>query len=178
MTSRIGRAALAMTLACCTPLLAQQTDTYLAAVEYDVYLNKENPLYAFGVGHPCGTVVTLQANKLPMNVQGVELLWAYELDATGRTRTKWPLPVDATPLAIDGDRLIIHQFNAEEVVIVTREGEIGTALFDPPKAPPLESKARNLVTCPEGIADDSLCARLVDNSTGAVRIIEYPSACT
>jgi hypothetical protein len=178
MRSRIGHVAMAMILVVCTPSLAQETDNFLVPVQYDVYLKKEHPLYRFAVDHPCGAVVTLQANKLPLNVQGVELLWAYELDATGGIKTKWPLPVDAAPLAINGNRLIIHQFNAEEIVIVTTEGGIGTDLNGPPAAPAFKTMAENLVTCPKGADEGSVCSRLVDASNDAVRIIAYPLACT
>lgn len=150
----------------------------MVPVHYDVYLEKENPLYPFAVEHPCGATVTLQANKLPMNVQGIELLWAYELDAKGGTKTRWPLPVDASPLAIDGNRLIIHQFSVDEIVFVTLEGGIGVGLGDPPKAPALESKAENLVECPADADQSNLCSRLVDVATGSFRMIAYPPACT
>jgi hypothetical protein len=155
-----------------------EADTYLLPVHYDVYLKEENPLYPFAVGHPCGAIVTLQGNKLPMNVRGIELLWAYELDAKGRTKTRWPLPVDASPLAIDGDRLIIHQFNVEGIVLVTVEGGIGIDLSGPPKAPALESKARNIVECPAGADESNICSRLVDVATGSFRTIAYPPVCT
>lgn len=110
--------------------------------------------------------------------QGIELSWAYELDAKGKTKTRWPLPVDASPLAIDGDKLIIHQFNVEEIVFVTVEGGIGIELSGPPKAPALESKAQNLVECPAGADKSDLCSRLVDAATGALRIVAYPPVCT
>ena len=167
-----------MALVCCMPSPAQELDTYLLPVDYDVYLKEDNPLRPFGVDHPCGAVVTLQGNKLPMSVQGVELQWAYELDAKGKTVTKWPLPVDASPLAIDGNRLIIHQFNVEEIVFVTTEGGIGIHLSGPPKAPPLESKAESLVQCPAGADESNICSRLVDVATGDVRIVSYPPGCT
>ena len=167
-----------MALMCCMPSRGQETGAFLVPVDYDVYLKKENPLSPFAVGHPCGGIVTLQSNKLPMNVQSIELLWAYELDAKGRIKTRWPLPVDATPLAIDGNRLIIHQFNEEEVVFVTVEGGIGIELSGPPKAPALESMAKNLVECPAGVDEGNICSRLVDAATGAFRIIAYPPACT
>lgn len=178
LRNHIGWVATAIALLCCLPARGQETDTYLVAVQYDVYLKRDNPLYPFAVDHPCGAVVTLQANKLPINVQSIELEWAHEVDSMGRTKTRWPLPIDASPLAIDGNRLIIHQFNAEEIVSVTVEGEIGIGLNGAPKAPSIESKAENLVKCPEGVDEGNLCSRLIDATTGTPRIIAYPPACT
>jgi hypothetical protein len=178
MRDEVRWAAAVVLLVCCTTSRGLETDTDLLPVHYDVYLKEASPLYPFAVGHPCGAIVTLQANKLPINVRDIELLWAYELDAKGGTKAKWPLPVDATPLAIDGNRLIIHQFNVEEVVLVTVEGRIGIALNGPPKAPALESQAKNIVACPAGADDSNICSRLVDVSTGSSRTIAYPPACT
>ena len=178
MTDKLGWTAITIALVWCVSSRGEETDTPLLPVHYDVYLKEKNPLYPFAVDHPCGAIVTLRANKLPMKVQGVELLWAYELDAKGGIKTRWPLPVDASPLAIDGNRLIIHQFNVEEVVFVTVEGSIGIDLNGPPKAPALESKARNIVECPAGADESNICSRLVDAATGSYRIIAYPPVCT
>jgi hypothetical protein len=163
---------------CSMPSRALDTESHLLPVHYDVYLKKENPLYSFAVDHPCGAIVTLHSNKLPMDVQSIELLWAYELDAKGRVKTKWPLPVDASPLAIDGNRLIIHQFSVDEVVLVTVDGDIGIDLDGPPKAPPLASKAENIVECPAGIDKSNICSRLLDAASGSFRTIAYPPVCT
>lgn len=178
MRDELRWAATAIALVCCSQSRGLETDTNLLPVHYDVYLKEDNPLYPFAVGHPCGAIVTLQANKLPMNVRDVELLWAYELDARGATKAKWPLPVDATPLAIDGNRLIIHQFNVEEVVLVTVEGRIGIDIKGPPKAQALESKAKNIVECPAEADESNICSRLVDVATGQFRIVAYPPVCT
>jgi hypothetical protein len=178
MRDELRWAAMAIAMVCSMPARGLEIDTSLLPVHYDVYLKEDHSLYPFAVGHPCGAIVTLRANKLPMNVRDIELSWAYELDAKGGIKTKWPLPVDASPLAIDGNKLIIHQFNVEGIVFVTVEGGIGIDLDGPPKAPPLESKARNLVECPAGADESNICSRLVDVATGTIRIVSYPPVCT
>jgi hypothetical protein len=98
--------------------LGREADILLP-VHYDVYLKKRESALSLRRGSSLWSHRAV-AGKLPMDVQGIELLWAYELDTKGGIKTRWPLPVDASPLAIDGNRLIIQQFSVEEVVFVNR----------------------------------------------------------
>jgi hypothetical protein len=169
-------------LACFMPALAQVDDDYLVPVHYDVYLNKESPLYPFAVDHPCGAIVTLQSNTLPTTLSMVQLQWAYELGPNGEIKARWPLPVDATPVAIAADRLIIHQFSTEEFVFVTTKGGIGTSVQGHPETSGLDKNAletnKNAVECPPSSARADACARLIDKITGKARLIAYPLVCT
>lgn len=171
-----------MALACFMPALAQVDDDYLVPVHYDVYLKEDSPLYPFAVDSPCGAILTLQSNTLPTTLSMVQLQWAYELGPKGEIKARWPLPVDATPVAIAADRLIIHQFNTEEFVFVTTKGGIGISVQGHPETSALDKKAlevnKDAVECPQSSVEADACKKLIDKITGNARIVAYPLVCT
>ena len=167
-------------IACCSAVLAQSDDDQLFPVHFDMYLAEDSPLYAFAVGDPCGRIVTLRANKLPVEVPMLRPVWAYELSVDGKIETTWAMPVDGTPLAVDGNRLTIHQFNAEEVVFVTTSFDIGTTLTGPNRAELEKDNERR--ECPVNAQTvDQVrfywCSEMTDTTTGEVRLIAYAPVC-
>jgi hypothetical protein len=162
--------------------LAQLDEDFLFPVTFTVYLAEGNPLYPFAVGHPCGKIVTLRANRVPVDVATVRPMWAYELSGDGKIMTRWATPVDATPLAVDGDRLTIHQLEAEKVVFVTPGFDIGTTVGGPDPAA-LKNMNEHRVECPVNAENFNeiqylLCSEMTDGTTGRVRIVAYAPVCT
>lgn len=90
--------------------------------------------------------------------------------------------MDATPVAIAADRLIIHQFSTEEFVVVTTKGGIGISVQGHPETSGFDKNAletnKNAVECPPSSAEADACAKLVDKITGKARLIAYPLVCT
>jgi hypothetical protein len=163
-------------------LSAQPGSDFLLPVYFSLYLTEDSPLYPFAIGHPCGRTVTLRANTIPVEVAMVRPVWAYELTRNGKIKTRWAMPVDGTPLAVDGDRLTIHQFEAEDVVFVTASFGIGTTL-DGPDRTALENRNGHRAECPldpeaSEMIRHYLCSEMTDATTGEVRIVAYPMVCT
>src|SRR5689334_15846811 len=73
-------------------------------VSFYVYLKETHPLYRFAPDHPCGRILQLRADKLPIDLAGLEFDDALELSEKGKTLRRWTLPVSANPLGIDGER--------------------------------------------------------------------------
>jgi hypothetical protein len=169
-------------MTCCMPSFGQkEEEDFRIPIHYTVVVPEENPLSQFADrDYACGNTITLRANELPVNISDVGLDRAYELDEQGRIKMEWPLPIDATPLAINGNRLLIHQDEAgEEFAFVTPDGKIGTTVIDPSEAPTLNDDGdENSVDCPGSSEEWDMCSSFVDVTTGASRTIAYQVHCS
>ena len=160
-----------------TPARAQWEEDFLFPVTFDVYLDEGHPLYKFAPGHPCGKVITLRANALPVDIPMVRLVWAYEVTREGRVEARWALPVDATPIAVNRDTLTIRQFGEDEIVFVTTAFGIGKRIDGPDQALLINDVSR--AACPDAEPiRHYICSELIDARSGQRRIIAYPPVCT
>jgi hypothetical protein len=168
-------------LVCSRACIAQESD-FLAPVEFEMYVSEESPIRPFAPPHPCGAVLTLRANRVPVGLSDFRVLWAYGLTQSGQVLAKWPLPVDAIPVGAKGDSLIIRQTSNRGVLLVTQDSEIGVPAEDLPSFGNSEPFSRT-VACPlsSSLSDASagyICVTLDDQETGAGRIIAFPPVCT
>ena len=167
-------------LALCASAVAQ-SERDLLPVYFDVYLIEGSPLYPFAVSHPCGKTVTLRSDRLPVDVPGFAFDWAYELSPDGKIKTRWAMPVDGQPLAVESDQLTIRQFSESELVFVTTTFHIGTTLDGPSRSVLDENK--HPVECPINAETtkeigDRVCAEFTDKATGKARTIAFALVCT
>lgn len=159
-----------------------QGDDVLLPVEFGMYVAIESPIRPYAPPHPCGSVLTLRASRMPVGLLDFRVLWAYELSQSGQILARWPLPVDAVPLGTDGDRLIVRQSQYESVVVITQESGIGVPLKDLPSfddsAPYRSMVACPLSSAPSEVSSGYVCATFIEEESGAGRTIAFPPVCT
>lgn len=160
------------------PTLSSSQELQVPA-SFSVYVSEESELYGFAPPHPCGRVLTLRSDVMPVNLEMFRVNWAAELSDSGEVLLRWPMPVDSTPVAVMNDRLTIGIVDSGAAVYLLPSGRIGLPLEGawPPESWAMPKPA----ACPPS-RDESLswyfCVELSDQSDGRTRVIAYPPICT
>jgi hypothetical protein len=153
------------------------TLTYFA-VDFEVFLTEKHPLYDFAPDHPCGRVLTLRSNRLPLGDSTLEFDNAYELSPSGEILTYWWLPTDAQPLAIEGDRLVVDLGAPTGAAYLTPSGYIGIT-ENGPNQDLVKTYNSHRLSCPAGGKwVEYLCSQFIDGVSKRPRLIAYEPVCT
>ena len=145
---------------------------------FSLFLQKETDLYPYGIDHPCGKKLSLSGFDIPVGSNLFSVDWVYEISSDGQILGKWPTPVDATPVAINGENLLLKVFEPENrFVVVTRSGKIWNALYVESEDIPSVSST----DCPvEGGENEryDYCVHLQDHKTKQAKIVTAQFVCT
>jgi hypothetical protein len=70
----------------------------------------KDPRYVSTEDSPCGKVVVARVHALPLVLPGAALIpeLIVELNSSGRAIRRWPVPVDASPLGLNGEGLLVE----------------------------------------------------------------------
>lgn len=128
--------------------------------------------------HPCGAVRSIRVHRLPAagqpgHVPGTDEVVEY--DPEGHLLRRWAVPVDALPLAIDGQRLFFSHYQA--MFSVDTSGRLT-------KVASHAAAKQESVECPAAIVQEFKgsdflgCSRMTDVATGKHRLIAAEGVCS
>lgn len=129
--------------------------------------------------HPCGMVAVARVTTMPplKGDRSLEPEKVVEFSATGQVLRRWATPVDSTPIAIRGDRLLVEVAATEPVRIwIDIDGKIApgdsniTAAISP-------VACKNIFQEFENSAYAS-CWRYQDLESGNFRILGFEGVCS
>ena len=137
---------------------------------------EKDPRYVSMEDHPCGKVVVARVRALPPigSVSALHPERVIEMDSTGKVVRRWPIPVDACPVGLNGTRLLVDTGLLK--FWVTPKGVItpyGTAIALPPPEPVSCSRSREF-----GDSAYVQCRRFRDQTSGKYRILSFEGPCS
>lgn len=126
--------------------------------------------------HPCGKVVVARVRALPPVGGGSALVpeRVVEVDSSGRVLRRWPMPVDASPIALSGTNLLVE---SEALKFwVTPQGAITP--YKNARTLPEPELASCSPTREFGDSAYVQCRRYRDVSSGKNRILSFEGPCS
>jgi hypothetical protein len=137
---------------------------------------EKDPRYVSTVDHPCGKIVVARVRALPP-VQLVSTLRperVIEVGLSGRVIRRWPIPVDASPIALRGTSLRVESGTLK--LWVTPQGAITPykGVLSLPEPEPASCSPRREF----GDSAYVQCRRFRDVSSGEYRILSFEGMCT
>ena len=127
--------------------------------------------------HPCGKIAVARVVSLPppRKGQALEPERVVEISPKGAVVRRWPMPVDYSPVAIEGNRILVQYGQASQLWVDT-QGNISS----PSKPIPLEIPER--ASCPRlrefGNSAYAGCWTFHDRKAHKPRILAFEGVCT
>ncbi len=123
--------------------------------------------------HPCGVIAIVKVDKLPPFGKGrLTSEKAVEMDASGKAIRRWPIPVDARPVAVRDNQLLFEydrtRYWVEPDGKVQRAGKLSLPAVK-------ETQCKTAIEFKD--ADYVHCEAFPDMGTRAPRTIAYEGAC-
>ena len=144
--------------------------------EFRLLIDRESELYDIAIPHPCGASLEFYGRQLPYKNKMFYVDFTYEIDDSNKIIAKWPLPLDAFPAGIKGDRLTVLIQGTREYIHILKNGKIGLAI-DVKKEKGVSKECPDIKDIP-GKSSDYFCITVVDKSSAKKRLLATLPVCT
>ena len=137
---------------------------------------ERDPRYVSTADHPCGKVVVARVYAMPPVEPKSALVpeRVLEVDSSGKVIRRWPMPVDASPIALRGTRLLVE--TGELKFWITPQGAI--IPYGPISALPAPEPVSCSHSAEFGDSDYVQCRKFRDLSSGKDRIVSFEGPCS
>ena len=144
--------------------------------EFRLLIDREHELYDIAIPHPCGASIAFYGRQLPYENKMFYVDFAYEFDDANKIIAKWPLPLDAFPTGIKGERLTVLIQGTNEYIYIWKNGKINLAL-DVEKEKGVSKECPDIKNIP-GKSSDYFCTTVVDKGSAKKRMLATLPVCT